>query len=286
MDLTVSIVNWNTASELRGCLESVLGQGGSISFEVIVVDNASSNGSAQMVASEFGDRVRLITNGTNLGFGAAQNQAMKMSHGRCVLLLNPDCRLLSDDVMERMMRFMDDNADVGMLGPKILNPDGSLQYSARRFPTMFAAVFRHTLLGKLFPNNRFVRDYMMTDWDHNETRDVDWLSGSALMVRREMFESIGLLDERFFMYLEDVDWCKRAHSGGWRVVYFPMVAVSHRIGSASDQNPIEMIKQHHASMMKYYLKHDGRTPKILLAPLVMLGLRLRTRARIKMGKLG
>ena len=286
MDLTISIVNWNTVDELRGCLKSVLGQDGSVSFETIVADNASSDGSADMVISDFGDRVKLIRNSANVGFGAAHNQAIRLSRGRHVLLLNPDCRLLSGDVLGRLVRFMDESPDVGMLGPKMLNPDGTLQYSARRFPTMFAAVFRHTVLGKLFPDNRFVREYMMTDWDHAQTTDVDWLSGSALMVRRETFEDIGLLDERFFIYCEDVDWCKRAHQSGWRVVYFPLVSVSHRIGAASDQNPIEMIKQHHNSMMKYFLKHDARSPKILLAPLVMLGLRLRTRARIKMGKLG
>ena len=285
LDVTVSIVNWNTADELRGCLKSVISQDSSVNFETIVVDNASSDASADMVISDFGDRVKLIRNSANVGFGAAHNQAIKLSRGRHVLLLNPDCRLLSGDVLGRMVRFMDESPDVGMLGPKMLNPDGTLQYSARRFPTMFAAVFRHTLLGRLFPDNRFVREYMMTDWDHAQTTDVDWLSGSALMVRRETFKDIGLLDERFFMYCEDVDWCKRAHESGWRVVYFPLVSVSHRIGSASDQNPIEMIKQHHNSMMKYFLKHDARSPKILLAPLVMLGLRLRTRARIKMGKL-
>ena len=280
LDVTVSIVNWNTRDELRGCLKSVLSQDGSVKFEVIVVDNASSDGSAAVVSSEFAGRVTLIANDKNLGFGAAHNQAIDVSKGRYVFLLNPDCRLLEGDVLRRMVDFLDANPDVGMLGPKVVYPDGSLQYSARRFPTMFAAAFRHTILGKLFPKNRYVREYMMTDWAHDQVIDVDWLSGSALMVRRKTFERIGVLDEKFFMYCEDVDWCKRAHLGGWRVVYYPMTSISHRIGAASDQNAIAMIKQHHKSMLRYFLKYESRSPRILLMPLILGALWWRTRSRI------
>ncbi len=281
-DVTVSIVNWNTRDELRECLKSVLAQDGSVTFEVNVVDNASTDGSVEIVRSEFGDRVNLIENATNTGFAAAQNISLRQARGRYVFLTNPDCRLLTEDVLRRMVQFMDASPDIGMVGPRIVNPDGSLQYSARRFPTMLAAGFRHTLLGKLFPNNRFVRRYMMTDWAHDRVADVDWLSGSALMVRRATIDRIGMLDERFYMYVEDVDWCKRAHLAGWRVVYFPEVTVSHRIGAASDQKPIEMIKEHHRSMLRYFLKYNRRNPKILLTPLVLVALWIRTRARISL----
>jgi hypothetical protein len=283
VDVTISIVNWNTKDELRACLESVLAQD-SISFEVIVVDNASSDGTADMVKSDFGGRVKLIENGANLGFGTAHNQSISESQGRFVLLLNPDSRLLERDVLAKMAKYMDENSEVGMLGPKVLNPDGNLQFSARHFPTMFAAIFRHTIFGKLFPDNRFVRQYLMTDWKHDEVTEVDWVSGSALMARRDTFQKIGLLDERFFMYLEDVDWCKRAKDAGWKVVYFPMASVSHRIGAASDQNPIPMIKQHHKSMLRYFLKYNSRSPRVLLTPLAMMALWLRQRSLIKRAK--
>lgn len=281
IDITVSIVNWNTKDELRECLTSVLSQDGSVTYELNVADNASSDGSADMVRSEFGDRSTLIQNSTNLGFGAAHNLSIKQSHGRYVLLLNPDCRMLEPDVLAKMVRYMDDNPDIGILGPKVVNPDGSLQFSSRHFPTMFAAVFRHTIFGRLSPKNRFVRDYLMTDFAHDQIADVDWLSGSALMIRRETFEQMGLLDERFFMYLEDVDWCKRAHMAGWRVVYYPMVSVSHRIGAASDQNPVPMIKQHHRSMLRYYLKYNSHSLKVLLTPFAIIALWLRQRSLIK-----
>ena len=282
LDATISIVNWNTSDELRECLHSVLSQDGSVTFEVIVVDNASTDGSPDIIRAEFGDKVILIANTNNRGFGAAHNQAIERSTGRYVFILNPDSRILHGDVLRRMVDYMDANPDIGILGPKILNPDGSLQFSARRFPPMFAGIFRHTILGKLFPKNKFVREYLMTDIPHDQIMDVGWLSGSALMARRKTFEQIGGFDERFFMYCEDVDWCKRAHDAGWRVVYYPEVEVSHRIGAASDKNPIEMIKQHHRSMLLYFLKHNSRSPKVLLTPLVLIALWMRTRARAKL----
>jgi len=284
-EVTVSIVNWNTRDELRECLSSVLSQDGVVR-EIVVVDNASTDGSADMVCQEFGDKATLITNDTNRGFGAAHNQAIAASVGRYVLVLNPDSRLLQADVLAKMVGYMEANPDIGALGPKILNPDGTLQSSARRFPPMFAGIFRHTLLGRLFPKNRFVRGYLMTDNPHDRTMDVDWVSGSALMVRRAMIDKIGGFDERFFMYCEDVDLCKRAKDAGWRVVYYPEVEVSHRIGAASDKNPIAMIRQHHRSMLLYFIKHNSRSPRILLTPLVVIALWMRTRARAKLVNLG
>lgn len=286
LDVTVSIVNWNTCGELRECLQGLLAQDGSVSYEVIVVDNASPDGSAEMVRAEFAGKVKLIENNTNRGFGAAQNQAISASSGRYVLLVNPDCRVCQMDLLRRMVAYMDANPGIGALGPRILNPDGTLQFSARRFPPMFAGIFRHTLLGRLFPRNRFVRSYLMADSPHDSVMDVDWLSGSALMLRREMLDEIGTFDERFYMYCEDVDLCKRAHDAGWRVVYYPEVEIIHRIGAASDKNPIAMIKQHHRSMLLYFLKHNSRSPKILLTPLVMVALWLRTRARASQVKPG
>ncbi|MGI6296819.1 MAG: glycosyltransferase family 2 protein [Armatimonadota bacterium] len=283
-DVTVSIVNWNTREELADCLKSIVEQRESVDLEVFVVDNASSDGSAEMVTSEFGDGVKLIANSENRGFGAAHNQAIKQCSGQYVLVLNPDCRILQPDLLRKMVDYMDAHSDIGMMGPRIVNPDGSLQFSARRFPPMFAGLFRHTVLGKLFPNNRFVKGYLMTDVDHSQIMDVDWLSGSALMVRQETFEEIGLFDERFFMYCEDVDWCKRAKDAGWRVVYYPEVELSHRIGAASDKNPIAMIKQHHRSMFLYFVKHNSRSPKILLTPLVLMALWARTYARTRLVK--
>lgn len=282
VDLTISIVNWNTRGELRECLDGVCSQESPPTREVVVVDNGSTDGSADMVRGHFGDCATLIANAGNMGFGAAHNQAIRQSHGRYVLLLNPDSYLVGNDVLKHLIAYMDANADIGILGPRILNPDGTLQFSARRFPPIFAGVFRHTYLGRLFPKNRFVRGYLMADESHDQVMDVDWLSGCAMLLRREALDQIGMFDERFFMYCEDVDLCKRAHDAGWRVVYYPEVEVSHRIGAASDKNPIAMIKQHHRSMLLYFLKYNARTPRVLLTPLVLLALWMRTRARARL----
>jgi GT2 family glycosyltransferase len=292
VDVTISIVNWNTRDELRDCLNSAFSQSDSVNLEVFVVDNASSDGSAEMVSGEFADKVTLIANSDNRGFGAAHNQAIAHSAGRYILVLNPDSLIQDHGVLRRMVSYMDEHCDVGVLGPKILNPDGTLQFSARRFPSMIAGVFRHTAFGRLFPKNRFVRRYLMVDEPHDSTMDVGWVSGCAMMLRREMLDEIGPFDERFFMYCEDVDLCCRAHNiprpdgSHWRVVYFPEVAIYHRIGAASDKNPIPMIKQHHRSMLLYFLKHNSRSPKILLTPLVLIALWVRTRARASKVRLG
>lgn len=284
IDLTVSIVNWNTQDELRECLDSVFSQENSVNVEVVVVDNGSTDGSVEMLRTEFADRVILIANPDNRGFGAAHNEAIKQSAGRYILLMNPDSHLVSKDALKRMVEYMDADDEIGILGPRIINPDGTLQFSARRFPPMFAGMFRHTFLGRLFPKNRFVRGYLMADDSHDRIMDVDWVSGCAMLLRRDALNDIGLFDERFFMYCEDVDLCKRAHGQGWRVVYYPEIEIAHRIGAASDKNPIAMIKQHHRSYLLYFLKHDARGPRIVLVPLLLLALWLRTIARAKQVK--
>ena len=280
IDLTVSIVNWNTKEPLRACVLALLRQTG-CRMEIIVSDNASSDGSAEMVRGEFGEKVALIVNSENLGFGAAHNKAIKQAQGKYIFVLNPDSHPLSDDMCCGMAHYMDDHPEIGALGPKILNPDGSLQFSARRFPNPFAGIFRGTQLGKMFPNNRFVRSYLMTDFAHDQIAEVDWLSGAALVFRKQTLDRVGLFDERFYMYCEDMDICRRIGEAGWKVVYYPLVAVSHTIGAASDQAKPQMIREHHKSMLLYFLKYNSRRPTILLTPVVMAALWLRCRALLR-----
>jgi GT2 family glycosyltransferase len=270
MDLTVSLVNWNTRDELEECILSVLAQKG-VDLEVIVVDNGSKDGSAEMVTSRF-PNVTLFLNNENRGFSKAQNQAIAASKGRYIMLLNPDALIPDSNTLSEIVAFMDGNPDIGILGPRILNTDGSLHFSARRFPTIGAGLFRRTPLGKLFPNNRYVRDYVLSDWAHDEVRDVDWVSGAALVIRKQLTNDIGTLDERFFMYCEDVDWAYRAKQAGWRVCYYPMVKVIHRIGAASDQAPFRMIYHFHRSMFIFFLKHYAKGWRLLLLPAIFAGI--------------
>lgn len=254
MDLSICLISWNTREDLVACLHSIELYA-EISPEILVVDNASSDGSAEMVRQEF-PSVKLIANTSNRGFAAAANQAMEKSSGRYLLLMNPDSLLQSS--LKPLIEFADVHLEIGVLGGKILNPDESIQYSCRTFPHPVAALFRHTLLGKLWPKNPFVREYLLSDWDHDSFREVDWVSGAFMLVRKEMTEKIGFFDERFFMYSEDMDLCYRAHEARWKVAFFPGAVMTHAIGRSSDQAPFRMTIQFHRSMYRFFIKHYAR----------------------------
>ena len=247
-----------------------------------MVDNASDDGSAEMVAAEFPD-VRLLRSARNEGFSAANNRMLDGLDAPFALLLNSDT-ICPPGSLDAVIQFACENADIGIIGPKVLNPDGSLQYSCRRFPTFAAGLYRNVYLGRLFPNNRPAADYLMQEFDHASVRDVDWVSGCALLIRRDCLAQIGPLDaETFFMYCEDMDWCLRAHESGWRVAYFPGAAITHAIGRSSDRAADRMIIEHHRSMWRFYRKHRvffaSRIPP-LLHLLVPVGIFLRVAVRI------
>ncbi len=247
--LSVTICSWNTQDDLRACLRSLEGT----SAEVIVCDNNSEDGSPQMVAAEF-PWVRLLAQSQNLGFTGGQNLMIETRCAPHVLLLNSDT-VVHPKALETLMAYLEAHPEVGILGPKLLNPDGSLQLSCRRFPNPLAALFRNTPLGKLFPNNRFTRDYLMQDFQHDQPREVDWVSGAALLARRDLVEKIGGLDPEFFMFCEDVDWCWRAWKAGYKVVYLPSSVITHAIGRSTDKVPNRMIGRFHRSMWRFYRKN-------------------------------
>lgn len=253
MDLSIIIVTWNVKEDVVRCLRSLPEARGELRLEVWVVDNGSSDGSVEAVRRQF-PQVHLIANPQNLGFARANNQALRQARGRYILLLNPDT-VVHEGALERMVRFMDRHPQVGVLGPQLLNPDGSLQYSCRRFPSLGAMLFRGTWLGDLVPRTRFEQEYLMADWPHDEPREVDWVSGAAMVVRRAALREVGPLDERFFMYCEDMDWCARFWERGWKVMYFPGAQVTHFLGRSSRQRSRRAILEFHRSMFLYFQKH-------------------------------
>jgi len=213
----------------------------------------------------------LIENRANLGFSRAVNQGLRRAKGDYFLCLNNDAWLYPGS-LDRLFSFMEGHPEVGIAGGKILNPDGSLQPSARSFPTWTNALFNRTsVLTRLFPRNPFSRRYLLSDWDHTETREVDWVSGSFLAIRRKACEEVGLLDERFFLFCEDVDWCLRARRVGWKVVYFPEATAIHSMEKRS--NAYQAALAHHQSMFRFYRKHLRRSP--FLDPLVGIGIGVR-----------
>jgi len=252
VDLSIVIVNWNTRELLAQCLDSIPLAIGGLSYEVIVVDNASTDGSQAMVRNRF-PWVTLVENAENLGFVRANNQAMALSRGRYVLLLNSDT-VAPPQALARMVDFMDHRIDAGAAGPRLLNPDGTFQASYADFPTLLSESLSAAGL-----NRWLYGPYHPSPSPHpNETRQpVDWVQGACLLVRREALDAIGLLDEGFWMYSEETDLCYRIHQAGWNVYYLPDVEIIHLGGASSRQRQPESVAQLYRSKLRFFRKYQG-----------------------------
>lgn len=283
-DLSITICSWNTLDDLRACLASLRAAKDEANFEVIVIDNASRDGSADMAEAEFPE-FRTLRQAVNLGFTGGHNLAIKERRGRHVALLNSDT-VVHPGAIRAVTSYMEAHPEVGIVGPKLLNPDGSLQLSCRTFPNPVAAAFRNTFLGRLFPKNRYTREYLMEDWDHQSPREVDWLSGAAMFIRKEVIDRVGVLDDQLFMFCEDVDLCKRAWQGGFKVVYVPDGVVTHAIGHSTSQVANKMIVRFHRSMFRYYCKHNLTESPVIARPFLaaFAAFALTTRASLFLGK--
>jgi N-acetylglucosaminyl-diphospho-decaprenol L-rhamnosyltransferase len=260
VDLSIVIVSWNVHDLLRQCLLSIRANLQTCNLEVIVVDNVSTDGSAEMVRTEFSD-AHLIVNAENRGFPAANNQGIAVAQGRHVLILNPDTKVLGD-ALATMVAYADANPDVGVVGPQLLNDDGadgcpSVQSSRRRFPTLATALLESTWLQPCAPR-RLLERYYVQDQPDDATLDVDWVKGAALMARQEAIEQVGLMDEEYFMYSEELDWCRRFKDAGWRVVYLPAAQIVHYGGKSSDQVVTSRHIHFQTSKVRYFRKFHGR----------------------------
>ncbi|MBE1281856.1 MAG: glycosyltransferase [Rhodobacteraceae bacterium] len=226
MDLSIVIVNWNTADLLRDCLASVQAGLTGLKAEVLVVDNASSDTSVEMVRNNF-TWVTLLENTENLGFAAGNNVALRKAKGRYVMLLNTDT-LVHEAVLPDAVAWLDRHPDVGVMGPKVLNEDGSVQPSCSAYPSL-----KHLTM-QAFGLTKFSRldSYRMTGWERSSERRVDVISGAAMFVRRSAIEQVGLLDESFFFYGEETDWCHRFGQAGWGLAFVPIPSVTHFGGGA------------------------------------------------------
>lgn len=256
-DLSVVIVSWNVKEQLKACLQSLYAHTQQVSFDVFVVDNASQDGSPEMIEAEF-PKVQLLRNEMNVGFAGANNQAITLSKGRYVLLLNPDT-FLHDDALSRMVSFLDHHLGIGVLGCKLLTTEGKIDlHCARGFPTLLGDLFELTKLSYWFPHSRVFGGYLMTYWDHGDNREVDALSGACLMFRRTAMEQIGLLDENFFLYGEDVDFCYRFKKTGWKVFYYSEAKIVHLGSQSTQQLKEEMGLERFRSRYKFFRKHRGQ----------------------------
>lgn len=273
VDVSICFVNWRTPDDLIGCVRSIEAHPPACTYDIWIVDNDSRDGSVERLRAEL-PGARLIANPVNVGFGRAANQAIAASTGRYVLLLNPDM-VVDPGAVDTLVAFMESEERAGAIGGAMRAPDGRRHHSCRRFPVPWAALVRGTFLETILPRNRLVREYLMEDWDHSSVREVDWLSGACLMLRREALDQVGVFDARYFMYLEDTDLCLRMHRSGWGVYYVPAAGFVHAIGRSSDQAQPRMILAHHRSMCQYYCKHMARGLGLLLVPLALAAIAAR-----------
>jgi N-acetylglucosaminyl-diphospho-decaprenol L-rhamnosyltransferase len=266
---TAVVVNYNARDHLVECLRSLRADGVE---EIVVVDNASTDGSRAAVA-RLDPEVEVVPTGGNLGFGAAANRGLAVARAEYVAVLNPDV-VVESGTMKALAAALDADPGLGAVAPRVDNPDGTLYPSVRAFPTMSDAV-GHAFLGFVAPRNRFSRRYRMLDWDHARACDVDWASGTCLMLRAAALGDQARFDESYFMYVEDVDLCWRLREAGWRVAYEPAGRVVHTVGASSELAPYRMILAHHRSLLRFSARTTHGARRLLL-PIVAAGLAVRT----------
>ena len=277
MTLSIIIVSYNVREFLEQALVSMQKALRNLSHEIFVVDNASSDGSADWVAKQF-PSVKLIRNEQNVGFARANNQAIAQSCGSFVCLINPDT-IVQEDTFSRIIEFFAAHPDAGTVGCKILNPDGSLQLACRRsFPTPWVAFTKIVGLAALFPKSKLFGKYNLTFLDPEQTAEVEAISGSFMMTRREVIEKMGALDEAFFMYGEDLDWCYRIRKGGWKIYYLPKTQIIHFKGESSKRSPFEQRRLFYEAMRLFVQKHFGKGKALVPSWMLILAIHLRSLA--------
>jgi GT2 family glycosyltransferase len=282
--LDIVIVNHNSTDDLMLCLRSIYDSLGDISATVFIQDNASDD-DVNRLHSRFPQAI-VSKNRDNIGFARAVNKGLAQSAAPYVVIINPDT-IVREGCFEAILEYMEKNRDIGVVGPRILDTDGTIQGSARTFPTPFTGLFgRNTVLTKWFPNNPITRANMFTSRCHGKTpMDVDWVSGACMVVRRRAIDEVGLMDTRFFLYWEDADWCRRMWQKGWKVVYYPASTVVHSVGTSSSTKPARSLIEFHKSCYRLFDKYN-RTSLKFRNPLVAAALALRLVMSIVLNKVG
>lgn len=269
MDISLVILNYKQKGLVKQCVKGIVASRPQLEYEIIVVDNASHDGVIEEVNALFADTtlgnqptIKTIQAETNAGMGAGNNIGMHAARGRYIFVLNPDVAVVPES-LEKMVAYMDAHDDIGILGPRLINPDGSIQESCRRFPSAMVPLYRRTALGKLPFARKTLAHHLMADIDHTKTQAVDWLFGAALLIRASALDSVGYFDERFFLYFEDLDLCRRFWEKRYSVYYYPEVELVHyhqRL-SAESRGLKSLFKKatriHLMSGIKYFAKYFG-----------------------------
>jgi len=257
MPIAAIIINYKSREALARCLDALASSPEEI--ERVVVDNDSRDGSLEMLAARY-PKVRVIANAANAGYSRAVNQGISATRTPLVLVMNPDCRL-EPGAARTLAAYLEQHPRTAIVGPQLRGTNGEVELSGRSFPSPSAFLFnRYSVLTRLFPDNPWSRHYLLSDWDRTTEREVDWLSGSCLMVRREAIDQVGGMDEQFFMFNEDVDWCRRMKLAGWAVAYQPAAVAVHEIGASKRRVSARVIWGRHVGMIHYFRKHHPTNP--------------------------
>lgn len=263
MELSIIVTSYRNPALLKICLDSIKKCAGNIAYELIVVDGATEEDMEMMMREDY-PGVKFFSFKENVGFQALVKKGIENSCGEYVLILNGDI-IVTPDSMQDMLKFLKENTEIGMVGPKLLNFNGTLQPSCFRFYKPMTIIYRRTLLGKFSFAKKHLDWFLMKDYDHKEAKEVDWIMGSAIMISKIAIKKVGLLDPRYFMYMEDVDWCRRFWDNGFKVIYFPLVGMHHYHGKGSAKGGIIMSLFfnkytwiHIISGFKYFNKFIGK----------------------------
>ena len=273
VELWASVISYRTPALVRQCLSALQRERATVDLAVTVIDNASGDGSPELVEAEF-PWVDLVRNSRNVGFGAAHNQVLRVADAPYVLLLNSDAAP-EPGALRTLVDFMAANTDVAVAGPKLRYPDGSVQASRRRFPTSATLFFESTQIQRFWSDNAVLRRYYVADRRDDEPQFVDWLVGACLCVRRSAIARVGLFDERFFMYSEELDWCARFRADGWRIAYVPSAEVMHLEGASARHDLAARDRQFQTSKLRYAAKWHGRGVALALRAYLVLEYALR-----------
>ncbi len=270
LDLSIIIVTWNSEKWIKRCLDSILARKSDLKLEIIVLDNFSKDKTVELLKT-YGTEIRLIQNSANLGYAKGCNQGLKIAQGNYILLLNPDTEVTGDS-LKKMFLFMEQNPQIGALGPQLLDFQGKIQPSCRRFPNYKFLLWEFSGLSRLFPKNKIFGAWKMGDFDFQSTKEVDQPMASALLIRKTVIDRIGLMDEKFVIFYNDVDLCYRIKEAGWKIYFYPDAKIFHSKGASTGQAKIKMIFLTHWGNFLYLKKYQSSGFKKLLLFLFGVGL--------------
>jgi GT2 family glycosyltransferase len=251
-DLSIVIISWKMRDLLSTCLSSIFKFTEGLSFEVILIDNKSQDGTIEMVEKNF-PKVRLIKNPKNRGVAPARNQGLKVAKGKYVLILDADMELVENSFLQ-LFQFMEEHIDCGLVGAKLVDSNGNLQYSCKRFPSLLSSLYRRLENFSFTKNSKILNYHMMKDWEHNSVREVDYLIGACQFFRRKIIDSVGFYDDKIFYGPEDIDYCIRVWKAGWKVIYYPLTKIIHHEQRITKKNPLSIISIKHIIGIFYIFK--------------------------------